>query len=297
MRREQRSVDDGYRCELVPGLRSSQDAGRLAREIGFAAGRLLGLESSPPGVYGEIRACADVEEATWTCFLAAYVSPLNGEDPFAGIEQAARCSWASGEAPNLQGVPLGPRTSHDPARGAQTIVAYRRFAEHAGSQRAAFAGEPEWSAQRRFERAFERLSLPGFGRGGRFELLVTLGRLGLYELHADSLHVSAAAGARGPGMAARGAGTAANGAEAGGGQATGEDRTVAAAKRVFGIGDALNIERRAAALAAAAEVPLEALEPALWNWGSPEQERATMGFPPATVDAGALQRASAALAL
>ena len=33
------------------------------------------------------------------------------------------------------------------------------------------SGEPSWSPDRRFARAFERLSLPGFGRGARYDLL------------------------------------------------------------------------------------------------------------------------------
>ena len=63
-----------------------------------------------------------------------------------------------------------------------------------GTQAAAFTGDPAWSPERRFERLFERLALPGFARAGRYELLVTLGRLGLYELTPDSLHLAAARG-------------------------------------------------------------------------------------------------------
>ena len=107
--------------------------------------------------------------------------------------------------------------------------------------------------QRRFERVFERLALPGFARMGRYELLVTLGRLGLYELRADSLHL---AGARG---------------------LSSEDLTTLAAKRVFGIGDPLLLERRAHALAEAVAVPIEALDLALANWQAPE--RGDAGLP------------------
>ena len=35
-----RAADDGYEHELVPGLRSSVDAGRLADEMAFSAARL-----------------------------------------------------------------------------------------------------------------------------------------------------------------------------------------------------------------------------------------------------------------
>src|SRR5689334_21121042 len=72
VRREVRSEDDGYRSELVPGLRSSHDARRLVAEIGFASGRLLALTAAPPGLYGEARECDDIEQATWMCFLSAY---------------------------------------------------------------------------------------------------------------------------------------------------------------------------------------------------------------------------------
>ncbi len=266
--REARSEDDGYRCELVPGIHSSEDARRLVREIGFASGRLLTLTASPPSLYAEARDLDDLEQSTWICFLAAYLSPLQGEQSFVGIRQALLSSWASGTVSDLEDVPLGPRTSHDPARGSETLVAYRRFAEHAGSQQAAFTGEPSWTPQRRFERVFERLALPGFGRMGRYDLLITLGRLGLYELRADSLHV----GTR---------------------TSIASDPTPPAAKRVFGIGDPLLVERRAAALADALSTPIEALDLALANWSS--EERVTLGFPDGTADGHAVERAKAAL--
>ena len=41
--------------------------------------------------------------------------------------------------------------------------------------------------ERRFARVFERLALPGFSRGARFELLAALGAAGRYALAADSL--------------------------------------------------------------------------------------------------------------
>jgi hypothetical protein len=272
--REVRAQDDGYRCELVPGLHSSEDARRLAGEIGFACGRLLGLGTAPPSFYAEARDCGDIEQATWMCVLATYLSPLQGDRPFAAIrETLLSCEWASGSVPDFQGTPLGPRTSHDPARGAETLSAYRRFVEHSGSQQRAFAGEPEWTPQRRFARLFERLALPGFGRMGRYDLLVTLGRLGLYDLRADSLQ-----------LVTRSAQSA-------------SELTPQAAKRVFGIGDPLIIERRASALAEAASAPIEALDLALYNWSvvDPAQERATLGFPSDMSDEQAVERAEAAL--
>jgi hypothetical protein len=269
--REARSEDDGYRCELVPGLHSSEDAWRLVKEIGFASGRLLTLTAAPPSLYAEARDRGDIEQATWMCFLAAYLSPLQGSQSFVGIRQALLSSWASGTIPDLEEVPLGPRSSHDPARGGETLIAYRRFAQHIGSQERAFAGEPAWTPQRRFERVFERLALPGFGRMGRYDLLVTLGRLGLYELRADSLHL----GTRTSLFVS--------------------DPTPQAAKRIFGIGDPIHVERRASALADALSTPIEALDLALANWSS--QERVTLGFPDDTKDAHAVERARAALEL
>ena len=55
------------------------------------------------------------------------------------------------------------------------------------------------------------------------------------------------------------------------------DTTTLAAKRVFGIGDPMNLRRRAADLAAAGEVPVAALDLALVNWGLPAGERVTAG--------------------
>ncbi len=277
--REGRAEDDGYRNSLVPGVRASADAARLAEEIAFASGRLLGLAVDPPGLYSEaVEAIpVDLERATWICFLTAYLSPLDdGEDPFAGIRAALQAmpgmdAPIAVEALSEPGaIALGPRTSHDRTRGAETLDAYRQWVARAGgSQASAFAGDEAWTPERRFERLFERLALPGFGRMGRYELLVTLGRLGVHRLSADSLHLG---GVRG---------------------ASSEEATIVAAKRVFGIGDPLLLDRRAAALAAAVAVPVEALDLALANWAEPA--RATMGFPAQTADDGAHERAFDAL--
>lgn len=273
VRQERRAEDDGYRSPLVPGLRASQDAERLAEEIAFAEGRLIAIRVAPPDLYGEIREEENSEQATWMCFLAAYLSPLEGEDPFVGVREALRAEWRAGELPDLAEIPLGPRTSHDRARGDATLRAYLHWSHaldpESGGQRVAFTGDSAWTPPRRFERVFERLRLPGMGRAGRYDLLVTLGRIGLYELNADSLHL---AGARTP--------------EA-------QDSTAVAAKRLFGIGDPLVLERRARQLAKEMAVPLEALDLAFANWGA--GERATLGVSADTLDAHALERARAAL--
>jgi len=246
VRRVARGSDDGYRNPLLIGLKSSADARRLAEEIAFAEHRLTGLEHAPPGLYAEVaHPGADAEERTWLAFLIAYLGPLQGEDPFGEIARV-RTSWASGEIPDLEGILTGPRTAHDPARGSRTLEAYRTWAGRAGSQAAAFTGEGAWTPERRFARAFERLALPGLHRDARFDLLVSLGRLGVYDVRAASLALGGA-----------------------------NDVTVGA-KRAFGIGDPLLLERRASDLAGACAVPLEALDLGLHNWQ--RGERATLGL-------------------
>jgi hypothetical protein len=283
IRQAARRADDGYRESLVPGVRVADDARRLATEISFAAARLEELAASPPGLYAEVASEPDLEEATWLAFLIAYLCPVEGTAPFAFIE-AARTSWRTGELPVLEPPPsdgpvagtgdppepdTGPRSAHSPARGAATLVAYRRWAERAGSQAAAFTGEGHWDGPRRFERVFERLALPGLHRAARFDLLVTLGRTGRYDLRAASLMM-------------RGAPVA-------------DDASVAA-KRVFGIADPMLIDRRAAALAEACQVPFEALDLALYNWQRGDDARATLGAGAAARDdASHAERAAAAL--
>ncbi|HLB21657.1 MAG TPA: hypothetical protein VK605_06070 [Solirubrobacteraceae bacterium] len=282
VQRQQRAVEDGYSSPLAPGLRASADAARLAEEIAFSNGRLFLLQAlaSHPAVpaqassedlYAYVRSLlpSDLEQATWACFLIAYLCPLQGPQPFSGIRQALELP--RGELRDLSQTPLGPRTSHDPARGPRTLDAYRQWTAQAGSQAVAFSGDASWSAQRRFERVLERIALPGLTRAARYELLLLLGALGAYELHAGSLHFAAARGS------------------------DAEDPATLAAKRVFAIGDPLLLDRRAAALAEAAEVPVGSLELALANWGA--GERATLGFAAEASDDETLARARTALQL
>jgi hypothetical protein len=305
--RERRAEDDGYRSPLTPGLHASQDAERLAQEIAFAEGRRSALATAPPDLYRVAREAQDAEQAAWTCFLCVYLCPLEGgrdSDPFVGIRRALEADWRTGELPDLQEIPLGPRTSHDPARGDATLRAYLQWTARAaqqadrargtdrmdgveraadtgrvdGVERAArvgraqaFVGDPNWTPARRFERLFERLTLPGLARMGRYELLVTLGGVGLCEVRADALYFTNAPGA-------------AHG-----------DLATLAAKRIFGIGDPIHLEPRARELAKATAVPIEALDLALANWEA--GERATMGFPSEALDGQALERAREALGL
>ncbi|MDX6678325.1 MAG: hypothetical protein QOE31_2377 [Solirubrobacteraceae bacterium] len=244
VRKLSQAADDGYRNELVTGLKASADAERLAAELAFATARLAEMAADPPELYAEIGAQPDPEEALWLAFLTAYLMPTEDEQPFAGI-RAAHVPWSGGELPDLD-VALGLRTSHDRAAGERTVLAYRAWAQRAGGQHAAFSGDSAWTPERRFDRIFERLALPGFGRSGRYDLLVTLARLGVCDVRATTLELS-------------------------------DDATTIAAKRVFGIGDKMLLERRARELADAVEVPIEALDLALFNWAAPERGRATMG--------------------
>jgi hypothetical protein len=279
VRHQERAVEDGYSSRLIPGLRASADAARLAEEIAFSNARLLALDALGPEpgltarhLYGHVKsllAAGDLEQATWVCFLVAYLCPLEGPEPFAGVVQALQTPREQLSA--LTDVALGPRTSHDPGRGSRTLDAYRQWTGQAGSQQLALSGDASWTAQRRFERLFERVALPGLARAARYELLMLLGALGAYELQADSLHFSAA--------------------RSGGA----EDPATLAAKRVFAIGDPLLLDRRAGALAEAVAVPVGSLELALANWGV--GERATLGFPALEPDAETLARARGALAL
>jgi hypothetical protein len=266
VRRVARGADDGYRNPLVLGLKSSADAARLAEEISFAEYRRRVLEHDPPGLYREVADPAGpVEERSWLAFLIAYLGPLEEDDPFAEIARV-RTAWTSGELPDLDQVRTGPRTAHEPTRGARTLEAYRTWAARAGSQAAAFTGDAGWTPERRFARAFERLALPGLHRDARFDLLVTLGRLGVYPVEAGSLALG------------------------------GSGDVTVGAKRALGIGDPLLLERRASDLAQTCGVALEALDLGLHNWQ--RAERATLGLgPDAEPDPDTLGPVMAALGL
>ena len=266
VRRLERGVEDGFRSELVPGLKSSVDAERLADELAFAATRLLVLAADPPGLWGEVAdPGGDLEERCWLAFQIAWLGPQDGDQPFAELERV-RTTWASGQIPELAGFEPGPRGLPDRAAAGRTPGAYRAWAQRAGSQAAAFVGDQSWNSERRFARAFERLALPGLERGVRFDLLTALGRLGVFELEAASLFL------------------------------VGSDEVTIAAKRLLGIGDPLLLDRRAQALAQACELPLEALDVGFYNWG--RGERAGLGLPPSIEpEPGLLEAAQDALGL
>ena len=75
----------------------------------------------------------------------------------------------------------------------------------------------------------------------------------------------------------------------------GADDVTLGAKRVFGIGDPLLLERRAAGLAEAAELPIEALDLGLFNWQ--RGERAHGGVGDDAPDEAVRERTAAAFGL
>jgi hypothetical protein len=236
-RRLARAQDDGYRNALVPGLRATADAERLAGALTAAADRL-----APPGPHEAVATEPDAEQAAWLAFLLALVGPDAPDAQAALVEAPPR--WEDGAPPDL------------PADRARAVASYRAWAERAGSQAAGFTGEPDWSPRRRFARVFERLALPGLDRATRFELLVTLGAAGRFALEADSLQLG-----------------------------VDDDATTQAAKRVLQSGDRMLLERRARELAAATDVPLDALDRGFAVWGTPGAPVDLTEEPPAPIRA------------
>ena len=222
VRRLARGVEDGYRSPLVPGLKSSEDAERLAEELAFSAARISLMEQVAAG------------------------QAVEGADP-AWSEIAAPGDHNARTAVAFQHVLDGPRGLEAAARDT-AIAGFEAWGARAGSLANAFHGEPSWTPERRFERLFERLGgVRGLGRDSRYGLLTLLGRLGVYDLRGAKLFLS------------------------------GENEATWAAKRALGIGDPLLLERRAAELAEACGVPVEALDLGLHNWGS--GARVTGGLP------------------
>jgi hypothetical protein len=208
-----RAADDGYRNQLVPGLRATADAQKLAIALTNAAERL-----EPPGPYPLLAEIEDLEHATWVAFLLALVPELRD---------------------TIEAVRPTPDQADVPDSKARTVAAYRAWVERAGSQQAAFTGEESWTPERRFDRVFERLALPGFTRAARYDLLTALGAAGRYPLTAAAVHFIE------------------------------DDATTLAAKRALVSGDRMLLERRAKDLAEAADLPIAALDRGLAVWGTP----------------------------
>ncbi len=166
VRRLARGVEDGYRSSLVPGLKSSEDADRLAEEIAFSATRLALMEQLAAGeevpdvspAWSEIAAPGDIEART---------------------ESAVRFVLG------------GPRGLDSGSRLEDVVDGIETWRSRSGSFEAAFTGEQAWTPERRFERLFERLGgVRGLSRDARYSLLTLLGRLGVYEIRAGRLFPS-----------------------------------------------------------------------------------------------------------
>ena len=110
---------------------------------------------------------SDLEQATLDLLPDRLPVPAGGRRAVRRHPSAARCRGrrASALARTSRDVDARARArSHDPARGARDARAYRAVGARgrpAIGQQARFAGDPSWTPQRRFERLFERLALPG----------------------------------------------------------------------------------------------------------------------------------------
>src|SRR3954468_21564914 len=82
------AADDGYRNPLVPGLRATADAERLAVALTRAAERI-----EPPGPYPVVAEEPDLEQATWLAFLLALTGPEAPDRQAALIE--SRPAWGA----------------------------------------------------------------------------------------------------------------------------------------------------------------------------------------------------------
>jgi hypothetical protein len=135
------------------------------------------------------------------------------------------------------------------------LAAYRDWAAR---QEEPLVGDAVWTPEKRFARLFERLSfLP---RGLRYEFLTGIGASLAHPVAAEALHIGAS---------------------------TEDDPATTAAKRILLSGDRMLIERRAAALARACEVPVGALNRAFAEWEAGEGED-TAELPPPIASALAL---------
>ena len=159
-----------------------------------------------------------------------------GPRPRSRSGHAARTTRREGHETPRRLPPVGPQADRRSATGACLLRSTR-----AGVRSGASSGCSSGSR------------CPGFTRAGRYELLVLLGALGLYELRADSLHFSARAGR--PRIRRRWPPSACS----------------RSAIRCCSTAAPRRSPRRLA-------VPVGSLELALANWGT--GERATLGFPP-----------------
>ncbi|MFT4035822.1 MAG: hypothetical protein QM679_09650 [Patulibacter sp.] len=242
----QRAADDGYRSDLLPGVRSTADVLQLAEQLVLAETRLAAYGGAQAGPWAAVAALAGEPHRA---FIVALVTALASPDSLAGSiataaaaqealegggDAAARGELAAIDelAALLAAGPRGPR-AHDATAAALAVPAQLAQRSEGGLE-SALTGDASWSSERRFARLFDRLALRGLPRAVRFDLLTALGRCGALPLRADALHL-------------------------------GSDQVTDAAKRYFAVADVALLERRAAALVEATGVSIDALELALWN--------------------------------
>ncbi|MDQ8045284.1 MAG: hypothetical protein REI11_11825 [Patulibacter sp.] len=242
-----RNADDGFRSDLLPGLRSTADVMVLAEELTKAEARLSALGGEDAGPWTAVSERVGDPAAA---FVASLVVAVASPDEAAGSVATAATALTSllaidptltalehvAGASEVQSIldagPRGPR-AHD-AAGAALSVPAALAARSGGSLEVALAGEASWTPERRFARLLDRLALRGLPRAARFDLLVALGRTGALEVEADGLHL-------------------------------GGDQVTDAAKRLFAIADVPLLEKRAAAIVELTGVRWDAFELALWN--------------------------------
>ena len=246
------------RAALRPRTRSGSRS-----EIGFAAGAPRPARARAAGPLRGVAAEPDLEEATLAGVPDRLPRAARGRRPVRGdrggahaLGRAARTSTASRSA---------RAASHDPRRGSATIDAYLRFA--AALRRPAARRSPA--------------TRPGAARSAS----------------SGSTSASRCRGctaARATTCSSRWAGSGATRSRRPGCCVTEEDPVTLAAKRVFGIGDRMTLERRARELAAAVAVPGRGARPRARELGASRarSRRACRARRPTAARA----RASAALA-
>ncbi|WP_320672745.1 hypothetical protein [Patulibacter defluvii] len=258
VRKLARHADDGWRSELLPGVVSSRDALELCRQLVRAQARLTRLAQDPLGPYATAAELAGGDEAareqaTWLLFQVAYYGPVEGEHAFVELARLS-VGWDEPlpDEETLRTARIGPRGAHEHDRGPRTLQAYREWAARSGGQLAGLQGgrvaQPD--AARRFDAAFRALSLPGFGRGPRFEFLLSLAGAGLLDAAPWSLLLD-----------------------------PGRDPVTVAAKRAVRTDDGVLLQRRIGALAREIDLPIAAFDLGLRNWDAQPKARLTGGVP------------------
>lgn len=242
-----RNADDGWRSDLLPGVRSSADALVLAQELTLAEARLSALATDEAGPWAIVAERAgDPAQAFVAALVVAVASPDETagslataaaavaaiEEAVAELDDTGTLTGASAVAELLDAGPRGPR-AHD-ASGSALAVPAQLAQRSGGSLASGLQGEASWTPERRFARLLDRLALKGLPRAVRYDLLVALGRAGALPVRADGLHL-------------------------------GSDQVTDAAKRLFAVADVALLERRAAAVVETTDVAWDALELALWN--------------------------------